>query len=64
MRGNYSGRLTIAAENDIIVDGNLVRSGNGMLGLIANNFVRVFHPIANPASSLTTTTQTSPLELR
>ncbi|MDX6588146.1 MAG: hypothetical protein QOI31_2619 [Solirubrobacterales bacterium] len=59
VRGNYSGRLTIAAENDVIVDGNLVRSGNGMLGLIANNFVRVFHPFANPASSLTTTTQTS-----
>ncbi len=44
--GNYSGRLTIAAENDIIIDGNLVRSGNGMLGLIANNFVRVLHPFS------------------
>ncbi len=48
----YSGQLTIAAENDIIVDGNLCRgpcnqaqpSGPGMLGLIANNFVRVYHP--------------------
>ena len=59
VRGTYSGRLTIASENDIIVDGNLVRSGNGMLGLIANNFVRVFHPFSNPASATTTTTQTS-----
>jgi hypothetical protein len=59
VRGNYSGRLTIAAENDIVVDGNLIRSGNGMLGLIANNFVRVFHPFSNPASSTTTTTQTA-----
>jgi Tfp pilus assembly protein PilX len=42
IRGTYSGQLTIAAENDIIVDGNLTRSGNGMLGLIANNFIRVF----------------------
>ncbi len=50
VRGNYSGRLTIAAENDIIVDGNLTRSGNGMLGLIANNFVRVYHPFSTQTS--------------
>ncbi|HYH60868.1 MAG TPA: hypothetical protein VD766_03285, partial [Solirubrobacterales bacterium] len=50
VRGNYSGRLTIAAENDIIIDGNLVRSGNGMLGLIANNFVRVLHPFSTQTS--------------
>jgi Tfp pilus assembly protein PilX len=41
--GSYSGKLTIATENDIIVDGDLVRSGEGLLGLIANNFVRVQH---------------------
>jgi hypothetical protein len=49
VHGTYSGQLTIAAENDIIVDGNLCRSsctspGTGLLGLIANNFVRVYHP--------------------
>jgi len=43
VHGSYSGRLTIAAENDIVIDGNLTRSGDGMLGLIANNFVRVYH---------------------
>ncbi len=43
VHGDYSGKLTIAAENDIIVDGNLTRSGSGLLGLIANNFVRVQH---------------------
>jgi Tfp pilus assembly protein PilX len=42
----YSGQLTIAAENDIIIDDDLIRSGNGMLGLIANNFVRVYHPFS------------------
>lgn len=42
--GTYSGQLTIAAENDIVIDGNLKRSGTGMLGLIANNFVRIYHP--------------------
>jgi Tfp pilus assembly protein PilX len=57
VHGNYTGQVTIAAENDVIVDGNLCRStttscgsspsGNGMVGLIANNFVRVYHPFAN-----------------
>jgi len=50
--GSYSGQLTIAAENDVIVDNDLCRgscsgspSGNGLLGLIANNFIRVYHPL-------------------
>jgi hypothetical protein len=50
VRGTYSGPLTIAAENDVIIDGNLTRSGNGMLGLIANNFVRVYHPYQSQTS--------------
>ena len=54
IRGNYSGQLTLATENDIIVDGNLIHSGEGVLGLVANNFVRVYHPY----SSDTTSTQT------
>jgi Tfp pilus assembly protein PilX len=43
VHGSYSGQLTIAAENDIVIDENVTRTGSGMLGLIANNFVRVFH---------------------
>jgi hypothetical protein len=42
--GNYTSQLTIAAENDVIIDGNITRSGNGLVGLIANNFVRIKHP--------------------
>jgi hypothetical protein len=45
--GTYSSELTIAAENDIIINGNLNRSSNGILGLIANNFVRVYHPCSS-----------------
>ena len=55
--GAYSGQLTIAAENDIIIEGNLCRgscssapSGTGLLGLIANNFVRVNHPFSTQTS--------------
>lgn len=58
--GTYSGQLTIAAENDVIVNNDLCRgscsgspSGDGLLGLIANNFIRVYHPLS-PTSSSTT----------
>ncbi len=49
--GSYSGQLTIAAENDVIIDDDIVRSGGGLLGLVANNFVRVKHPIC-PSNNL------------
>jgi type II secretory pathway pseudopilin PulG len=53
VEGNNTGQLTIAAENDVIIDGNIttpinsvtkVPTTNAVLGLIANNFVRVYHP--------------------
>ena len=52
--GNYTGQLTIAAENDIVINGSITTPVNGenkpitnaVLGLIANNFVRVYHPVA------------------
>jgi Tfp pilus assembly protein PilX len=54
VKGNYSGALTIAAENDIIVNGSLIHSGEGVLGLVANNFVRVYHPFSSDATSTQT----------
>jgi hypothetical protein len=48
--GNYTGQLTIAAQNDVIVNGNIIRSGGGLLGLVANNFVRVKHPVCRSGS--------------
>jgi Tfp pilus assembly protein PilX len=47
--GTYSGSVTIASDNDIVVDGNITHTGNGLLGLIAQNYVRVYHPF--PAHS-------------
>jgi hypothetical protein len=45
VHGSYSGRLTIATSNDIIIDGSTTASGEeAMLGLIANNFIRIYHP--------------------
>jgi Tfp pilus assembly protein PilX len=56
VHGTYTGQVTIAAQNDVIIDGNLCRAscsspnGTGMLGLIANNFVRVYHPYSAETS--------------
>ncbi len=52
VKGEYSGELTIAAENDIIVEGNITRTSGsqGLLGLIANNFVRIKHPFCRTHS--------------
>ena len=62
---DYTGQLTIAAENDIIIDGDLKRASGsgGLLGLLANNFVRVKHPICASndlgCSNGTTTAETA-----
>jgi hypothetical protein len=45
--GTYSGQLTIAAENDVIIWDDITRTGNGLLGLVANNFVRIRHPFSD-----------------
>lgn len=44
LTGTYGTDLTIATENDIIIDGDVKRSGDALLGLIANQFVRVANP--------------------
>lgn len=57
VHGTYSQSLTIAAENDVIVNGNTyptsvagglgstTPTGTAVLGLIATHFVRVYHPV-------------------
>ncbi len=55
--GTLKGRLTIAAEHDIDIVWNLQyaspgTSGTGnLLGLVANNYVNVFHPVSCTSSS-------------
>jgi Tfp pilus assembly protein PilX len=55
IRGTYSTSLTIGAANDIVIAGDLTKSGNNMLGLIATNFVRVYHPVASSCGNEVTT---------
>jgi hypothetical protein len=50
--GSYGQDLTIAARNDIVVNGNLTRASDDLLlGLVANNFVRVYHPVSSCSNS-------------
>jgi hypothetical protein len=53
IQGTYTGQLTIATYNDIIVTGSLCNEScsatlpfknEAVLGLVANNFVRIYHP--------------------
>ncbi|MGC1850894.1 MAG: hypothetical protein WA687_00480 [Solirubrobacterales bacterium] len=55
VKGDYESDLTIAAANDIIVMDDLEQTedGQGILGLIANNFVRVWHPCGSGNVGLT-----------
>lgn len=52
--GNYSKPLTVGAENDVIINGNIYPTGITLgaqptgtvtMGLIANEYVRVYHPV-------------------
>jgi hypothetical protein len=52
LSGSYSRDLTIASAKDIVIVGDVTKSDGEepLLGLIANNFVRVRHPVTRSAS--------------
>jgi len=45
VKGTYSKNITIGSADDIVVVGNLTHTGDGLMGLVANQFVRVYHPV-------------------
>lgn len=54
--GTYSKDLTIASADDVVIMGNTTRVTNAdaVLGLIADKFVRVWHPSCSGTGSATT----------
>lgn len=75
VRGEYTSPLTIASQNDIVINNNITTPHNGegtptstaMLGLIANNFVRVYHPLEKtrkPSYTECGTSENSPSDLK
>jgi hypothetical protein len=62
LSGTLRGRLTIAAENNIVVVDDTTYSttgaaSNDLLGLIANQFVQVYHPVNASGTNITPTFQ-------
>jgi hypothetical protein len=45
VEGIYPKSMTLGARDDIIIDGDLKKTGDVVLGLIAQRFVRVMHPV-------------------
>jgi len=52
VKGSYGKDLTIAAESDVVIEGGITKANDRVLGLIANQFVRVQHPVTNFNSSI------------
>src|SRR6185436_17973862 len=49
IKGTYTQSMTFGAEKDIIINGALTRSGDKLLGLVGNQFVRVYHTCGSTA---------------
>ena len=63
VKGQSGQPLTIGAAQDIVIDGNLTypttNTNGAMLGLIANGFVRVYHPVTGGVCSSAGTSNAS-----
>ncbi|MEA2449341.1 MAG: hypothetical protein QOG63_1273 [Thermoleophilaceae bacterium] len=59
VKGNYTKSLTIAAKRDVIALGDITRTGNVVLGLIGDGFVRVYHPVLPKTRTTETCTGTN-----
>jgi hypothetical protein len=65
--GKYTSSLTIIAENDVIINGNITTeggetggepTGTATLGLVADKYVRLYHPVMGPCETQGETTST------
>ncbi|MEO8323741.1 MAG: pilus assembly PilX N-terminal domain-containing protein [Actinomycetota bacterium] len=54
--GTLDGQVTVAAQDSVIITGNTTyqggTAGNDILGLIADNYVEVYHPVNSSGSNL------------
>lgn len=54
--GTLDGQVTVAAQDSVIITGNTTykdgTSGNDLLGLIADNYVEVYHPVNSSDANL------------
>lgn len=58
VEGTLDGRLTVAAENNIVISDDISYEGgrgagsDDMLGLVANNFVEIMHPVRSNGNNI------------
>lgn len=58
IEGNFAKPLTIAAANNIVIMNNLTKANEeAMLGLVANNFIRVYHPVEMSSGTCSTSSK-------
>jgi hypothetical protein len=50
VKGTYASSLTIASQNDVIINGDITSSNGAIAGIIADNFVRLYHPVLRDGS--------------
>ena len=59
VEGSINGLATVAAENDVVITGDVTDAGglNGddILGLVALNYIEIYHPVAANGNDLSTT---------
>ena len=60
VHGTNGTSLTIASQKDVVVDGDIRNANDALLGLVANEFVRVQH-VVSPASTSTCSADAAPL---
>jgi hypothetical protein len=46
VRGVYTRSMTIGARKDVVITDDITRSGDALLGLVANGFVRIYHKVS------------------
>jgi hypothetical protein len=67
VEGTLSGQVTIAAENNIVLTGNLRytngNSGTDVLGLVAENNVTIYHPVKSDGDDILTGQQMRDVEV-
>jgi hypothetical protein len=61
--GSSDKSLTLGSENDVIVTGDLRATGTSVLGLVPNNFARIYHPVTNRAGNACTNAANSPRDM-
>ena len=67
VEGTVNGRLTVATQNDAVITGNITYAGgltgDDVLGVVAQNYIEVYHPVTHSGTELRTSSSTNVLQI-